>query len=87
LESRQTFLPRVYPRYFRNWYDEWEETLETVREMGQIVPVGRQGLFLHCNMDHCVSIAADAVDHLAAGRSAETWIDRCPDYLDLRVRD
>jgi len=87
VDARQTFLPRVYPRYFRNWYDEWEQTLETVREMGQIVPIGRQGLFLHCNMDHCVSIAADAVDHLTAGRSVETWFDRCPDYLDLRVRD
>lgn len=87
LDSRQTFLPRVYPRYFRNWYDEWEETLETVREMGQVVPVGRQGLFLHCNMDHCVSIASDAVEHLATGRPAETWFERCPDYLDLRVRD
>ncbi len=87
VDARQTFVSRVYPHYFRNWYDEWEATLETVRAMGDVVPVGRQGLFLHCNMDHCVSISADAVDHLMADEPLEGWFDRCSDYLDLRVRD
>jgi len=87
IDARQTYLSRVYPHYVRNWYDEWETTLEEVREMGDILPIGRQGLFLHCNMDHCVAIAADAVDHLAEGRPSEAWFDRCPEYLDLRVRD
>lgn len=86
-DARQTFLPRVYPNYVRNWYDEWESTLESVREMGDILPIGRQGLFLHCNMDHCVSIAADAVDHLLEEGSPDGWFDQCTDYLDLRVRD
>lgn len=87
VDARQTYLPRVYPHYFRNWYDEWEDTLESVREMGDVYPVGRQGLFLHCNMDHCVSIAADAVDHLTGDQPNDGWFDRCDDYLDLRVRD
>ncbi len=88
IASRQTFLPRVYPHYERNWYDEWEETLEEVREMDGVYPVGRQGLFLHCNMDHCVSIAADAVEHLVDDdRPNDQWFDRCSEYLDLRVRD
>ena len=87
LEARQTYLPRVYPNYVRNWYDEWEETLEEVRDMGDILPIGRQGLFLHCNMDHCVAIAEDAVDHLTDGRPTDQWFSQCPDYLDLRVRD
>jgi hypothetical protein len=55
--------------------------------MGDILPVGRQGLFLHCNMDHCVAIAEDAVDHLTEGHPPEAWFNKCPDYLDLRVRD
>ena len=86
-DARQTYLPRVYPHYVRNWYDEWESTLEDVRQMGDILPVGRQGLFLHCNMDHCVAIAEDAVDHLTEGRPPDEWFNKCPDYLDLRVRD
>jgi protoporphyrinogen oxidase len=87
VDARQTFVPRVYPHFFRNWYDAWRSTLESVRDMGDVVPIGRQGLFLHCNMDHCVSISADAVEHVMSNEPVETWFDQCPDYLDLRVRD
>jgi protoporphyrinogen oxidase len=86
-DVRQTFLPNVYPRYERGWFDKWEEALEEVRQMGSIWPVGRKGLFLHCNMDHCVSMASDAVDHVMRGESNDPWIDNCSQYLDLRVRD
>ena len=87
VDVTQTFLPRIYPNYVRHWYHEWEETLEKVRQLGDVIPIGRQGLFLHCNMDHCVAIAADAVDHATGPRSNESWFERCTDYLDLRVRD
>jgi protoporphyrinogen oxidase len=87
IAARQTFLPRVYPHYKRHWYDDWESALEEVRDMGDVLPIGRQGLFLHCNMDHCVEIAADAVDQLVGPEPNEGWFDRCGDYLDLRVRD
>lgn len=87
VEVRQTYLPRIYPHYVRNWYHDWKAALDEVREMGDILPIGRQGLFLHCNMDHCVEIADDAVDHLMSGEANEGWFEKCPDYLDLRVRD
>jgi hypothetical protein len=38
-------------------------------------------------MDHCVAIADDAVEHATGPRDNDAWFDRCPDYLDLRVRD
>ncbi len=86
-DGRQTFLPHIYPLYARNWFDDWEAALEDVRSMGDILPIGRQGLFLHCNMDHCVAIADDAVEHVLGGHSDAAWFDGCVDYLDLRVRD
>jgi UDP-galactopyranose mutase len=87
VEVAQTFLPRIYPNYVRHWYHAWEETLDRVRQLGDVLPIGRQGLFLHCNMDHCVAIADDAVEHATGPRANDAWFDRCPDYLDLRVRD
>lgn len=87
LELRQTFIPFVYPLYRRGWTSRWLEALDKVRKLGRVLPIGRQGLFLHCNMDHCVRISQDAVEHLLSHRSAESWIDRCPEYRDLRVRD
>ncbi|MGM0555532.1 MAG: protoporphyrinogen/coproporphyrinogen oxidase [Myxococcota bacterium] len=86
-DSRQTFLPRIYPLYARNWYHDWERALDDVLRMGDILPIGRQGLFLHCNMDHCVAIADDVVEHVLAGKPDAAWFDGCSDYLDLRVRD
>jgi protoporphyrinogen oxidase len=88
IDAKQTFLSRVYPFYERDWFDEWESTLKSVQQMGDILPIGRQGLFLHCNMDHCVSIAEDAVDNVMSERHpTDSWFEQCSEYLDLRVRD
>ncbi|KYF66932.1 hypothetical protein BE04_41520 [Sorangium cellulosum] len=51
------------------------------------LPFGRQALFLHCNLDHCAAIAADAVAHVEAGRSPEAWVLSAERYLDVQVRD
>jgi hypothetical protein len=87
IEARQTWVPRVYPLYVRGWMARWEAAMARVAAMGNVLPIGRQGLFLHCNIDHVAAIAADAVDHLAEGRGAEAWIERARGYLALRVRD
>ena len=87
LGARQTWVPDVYPMYTRGWIDPWRRALDAVRALGRVMPAGRQGLFLHCNMDHALRIAADAAEHIAQGGSTAAWIDGCDRYLDLRVRD
>ncbi|MEW5853133.1 MAG: FAD-dependent oxidoreductase [Myxococcota bacterium] len=87
IDASQTFVPGVYPLYVRGWYDRWQQALQRVSELGNVFPVGRQGLFLHCNMDHSVRIAADAVEHLVGGGSVEGWMAQCSRYLDFQVRD
>jgi hypothetical protein len=61
--------------------------MDRVIALGQVFPFGRQGLFLHCNIDHSVDIAAALVGHLAAGGDPKGWIDQTRGYLELRVRD
>jgi len=87
LALRQTFVPSVYPLYERGWVQRWRGALATATALGEIYPVGRQGLFLHCNMDHCVHMAAELVEHLDARRGPREWLARCDRWLDLRVRD
>lgn len=88
LETSQVFLPRVYPMYRRGWYQGWLRALSRLNEAdARILPIGRQGLFLHCNLDHCIRISADAVDHVSSRRDAASWTERARSYLDLRVRD
>jgi hypothetical protein len=87
IESRQRFLPSVYPLYRRGWIDEWRATMARVATMGNVVPIGRQALFLHVNLDHCATIAEAAVEHVIAGGSSATWIKKAEEYLEIRVRD
>lgn len=87
-DARQTFVPDVYPLYRRGWFTHWQRALADLGEADpRILPIGRQGLFLHCNIDHCVRIADDAVRHLADGGSARRWAADAHRYVDLRVRD
>jgi UDP-galactopyranose mutase len=86
-DSLQTFIPRVYPMYRRGWIHRWRAALDTLTARSEVFPIGRQGLFLHCNIDQCVHIADEAVRHIGAGGDARAWIDRCEDFLELRVRD
>jgi hypothetical protein len=58
-----------------------------VEELGDVLPFGRQALFLHCNLDHCADIASEAVAHLEARGGAAGWIRRAESYLELTVRD
>jgi protoporphyrinogen oxidase len=87
LEVSQHFLPDVYPIYRRGWHDDWQRAMDRVAGMGKVFPVGRQGLFLHCNIDHCVTIAKQAVEHIHAGGTSEAWAAKARGYLGVRVRD
>lgn len=87
IDAKQTFLPRVYPMYTRDWLKNWQDAMEKVRRLERVYPFGRQGLFLHCNIDHCVRMADVAVEHVSRGDSAENWLAETSQFLDLRVRD
>jgi hypothetical protein len=87
IEVRQRFVPGVYPLYRRGWIEAWRAAMRAVAALGEVLPFGRQGLFLHCNLDHCADIAADAVAHVEAGGSAAGWVEKAERYVELRVRD
>ena len=87
VDIHQTFIPRVYPLYTRDWLARWRRALKTVETLGEVFPIGRQGLFLHCNVDQCVHIADEAVSHLLQGRDSPSWLSTVDRFLELRVRD
>ena len=87
LEAMQTFLPRVYPMYRRGWLHNWSAAMRSVADMGNVYPIGRQGLFLHCNIDQCVHIADEAVQHRLSNGTATEWVNSVERFLELRVRD
>ena len=87
IESRQTWLPGVYPLYRRGWRTLWQDALSRSAALDRVFPFGRQGLFLHCNLDHCTFMAAELARHLAAGDGVASWLARADGFTALRVRD
>lgn len=87
LEAQQRWRPDVYPLYTRGWYARWREVMAAIARDDRVVPIGRQGLYLQCNIDHCLRIARDAATHLDGGGDASGWASVASGYLGLRVRD
>jgi protoporphyrinogen oxidase len=87
IAAEQLFLPKVYPIYRRGFAQPWRQALAQLANHQPLFPIGRQGLFLHCNIDHCVQIASDVAAHIAAGGSSQAWAASAERYLQLRVRD
>ncbi len=85
--AHQVYVPRVYPLYRRGWRSAWRDAMHEIASWQHVLPIGRQGLFLHCNIDHCIQITSDAIAHLSARRTSPEWITSAQRYLDVRVRD
>ncbi|GAC1351764.1 MAG: NAD(P)/FAD-dependent oxidoreductase [Polyangiales bacterium] len=83
----QRFVPHVYPLYRRGWTRTWDAALTEVETLGNVLPFGRQGLFLHCNIDHCISMASEAVGHLASNGSHAEFRTMARRHVGVRVRD
>lgn len=86
IEISSRFVPDVYPIYDREWIARWERAMTDVCR-DDVLPFGRQGLFLHCNVDACIAMADDVVDHVARGGGGRRWHERARGFLGLRVRD
>jgi protoporphyrinogen oxidase len=86
-DATQTYVPGVYPVMRRGWPHVWTQALEEVGALQNVFAAGRQGLFLHCNMDHCVEMAHAVAGHVLEGSGARAWNQRARQWLDLRVRD
>jgi hypothetical protein len=87
LAAEQRFVPDVYPLHLRGWTDAWRSGLDAVAQLGRLFPIGRQGLHLHCNIDHAMAVARAAVEHLTAGGTAATWPQQAERFARLTVRD
>jgi hypothetical protein len=87
IEVHQRFVSSVYPLYRRGWLTEWRRAMREIVALETVLPFGRQALFLHCNIDHCVTIAAEAAEHACTGGDVASWIRRAEALLELRVRD
>lgn len=86
-EVVQRFLPAVYPLFRRGWLPRWRLALQQACASGRLWPAGRQGLWLHCNLDHAMASAEDAVRQVVAGGASASWPQLAERWSEVRVRD
>ena len=87
IDAMQSYVPDVYPLYRRGWRDGWQAALTAVAQAGRVLPIGRQGLYLHCNIDHAMAIARAAVGHVVAGGDGQGWLEQALAWQGVQVRD
>lgn len=85
--AAQRDLPRVYPLYRVGWRAQWDRAMASACSDGKTWPIGRQGLWLHCNIDHAMATAEAAVAEIVAGRPSQAWPQVAAQFLGAQVRD
>jgi protoporphyrinogen oxidase len=66
VEVRTVRLADVYPVYDLGWRERWAAALAELRHHENLHLVGRSALFLHCNVDHCMTMARRLSERLLA---------------------
>lgn len=57
----------AYPVQVQRYREKAADQLEALGEVGNLISVGRQGLFRYCNQNECVEMALDVVPRILAG--------------------
>jgi protoporphyrinogen oxidase len=88
VECSSRKLRAVYPVYDLGWRPRFDRIYDRLRSVTNLYLIGRTALFLHCNIDHCMTMALALVRHLRApdeGRSEWARIQQA--FFDYRVRE
>jgi len=77
----------VYPLYELGWKDQVRHYFSTLSSIKNLYAVGRRGLFLHCNMDHCMHMGRMLADHIGEGSDKEKWEKKLWDFYEFIIKD
>ena len=82
-------IPKTYPLYDLEYRDRMRAIVDYLERFPRLLSVGRQGLFLHNNMDHSIHMGFRAAEHLLAGddNMAESFYREVPRFQKFRIVD
>ncbi|MFC2157516.1 protoporphyrinogen/coproporphyrinogen oxidase [Acidobacteriota bacterium] len=83
------FLRDVYPVYRLGWKPHFLEKYDYLNGLNNLFQVGRNALYLHCNMDHCMLMALRLAAQLIEDDSTNTqkeWLRISEDFFKFRLR-
>ncbi len=88
VESFSRKLTNVYPLYTLGWESRFQRLYERLQSVGNLYSIGRSGLFLHCNMDHCMLMGARLATFIRNGAQPRSaWEAFAQQFRYYRVRN
>jgi protoporphyrinogen oxidase len=81
-------LKTVYPVYELGWRERFGRIYRRLDAIPNLYLVGRTALFLHCNIDHCMTMALEVSRHLLNGRPDKVaWTRAQQRFFAYQVRE
>ncbi len=59
-------IPKAYPVYDLGWQARFQRICQRLDSLANLYLVGRSALFLHCNLDHCMTMGLQLAQHLGS---------------------
>jgi protoporphyrinogen oxidase len=84
------FLEKAYPIFEVGWQEKFAMMYESIKNIKGLFTIGRKGLFLHCNIDHCIIQARELAEFIlrtggeTKGHELDARIER---YMKFSARD
>lgn len=82
-------LEKAYPVYGLGWEKKFFKIYNKLSKIGNLFTVGRRGLFLHCNIDHCIIQGLELADLILKGKwyDKDLWNKKVLQFLKFSARD
>jgi protoporphyrinogen oxidase len=78
-------LPEAYPVYNLDFHEHLGPALAALTDLDNLVPLGRQGLFIHNDIHDSMMMAVAGVKHVLSGASREAWKAQVKAFLSWRL--
>ncbi len=82
-------LEKTYPVYKLGWRDTFNGLYNRLNGISNLFTIGRNGLFLHCNIDHCILQALDLAQFIITGdqNKRNWWNKKAAGFFEFSARD
>ena len=82
-------LRKVYPVYTLGWKDKFTTIYKKLNGIDNLFSIGRNGLYLHCNIDHCIDQGLILADHILSDKwsNKKLWNAKATEFLSVSARD
>jgi protoporphyrinogen oxidase len=82
-------LEKAYPIYVIDWKEKFSQIYSKLNAIENLFTIGRRGLFLHCNIDHCIIQGLVLGDFIIKNKRRDKglWNKEASSFFSFSARD